>query len=251
MPALPSTLLPILRRHRPLAALMLLILASTPILDGGCFTYNQVRTSRKECWSDLHAPCAAYAGGDGSLTLVLPDRGDLAKAKFYAVRFEAQEVKAAAQRMKARPGGPLTLEEAAEQNATSRHPPTLIFEPTRQTQRVCALPGATETQWEAAMAGTGPRGAWLHATNNAYGLDNQGPYNLFGNPKHLPAHWTFTDNDLMDAKQTRYIFQRQGGVHMVPTAEMWWVPATLVVDVVTSPIQLVVLVGVGVSAVVR
>lgn len=86
-----------MRHPRQLALFSFLILLATPILDGGCFTYRQINANREERWDDLHAPCAAYAGADGSLTLVLPDREDLKKAKFYAVHFGARDVEDATQ----------------------------------------------------------------------------------------------------------------------------------------------------------
>lgn len=282
------SVLPFLRHHRGFAALMLLILASTPILDGGCFTYNQIRTSRKECWSDLHAPCAAYMGKDGSLTLILPDQDDLKKARFFAARFTAEEVKAVAQVMaQPKPGtlnappalfdlgnppktggiiippnanrialenGPMAVRTPEGPHITAANnlyngvtlntppPQSLKLRPLRQDPRMTVLTGTTESEWLTALPPGAHGGYWLHAAPAplVFMGENDNP---FGNPQRLPACWAFADDG-----RFQYTFQRDGGTYMRPTAGVLLVPVSLAADVVTSPIQLVVLIGAGIDS---
>ena len=287
MPSLLSTL----RNHRGFAALMLLILASTPILDGGCFTYRQISANREERWDDLHAPCAAYMGGDGSLILILPDQEDFKKAKFFAARFTAEEVKTAAQAMEQPTPGTLIATPAFELNnapqtggliitpnanrialgndpMTMHAPPEqtlfagdgrihhsglaglppepLKLHPLRSDPRMTALAGTTESEWLTALPPEAHGGYWLHATPPPYLF--MGEPNFFANPDRLPSRWAFADSPLKDGRQFQYTFQRDGGVHMRPTAGVLLVPVSLAADVITSPIQLVILIGVGVDA---
>lgn len=268
--------------RRIFALLMLLVLASTPILDGGCFTSRVITGGRAEYWSDLHAPCAAYVGADRSLTLVLPDRDDLAKAKFFAVKFTPEEVMRAARTVQGQPRAarlPTGLfvaksaeEEVADPDATdgawrAPDPHTrwflhrdqylpqksvdspLVFSPSRDAARISRLPGGNESQWVSVLP---PGGYWLQAEKP----ERQAPFWSGDSSRFTPRpmfgfivepHYQWDRWSLCLAQSGRDFMycqvHRDGGTYMAPTSKMFLIPVALVLDVATSPIQLVFVIG--------
>jgi hypothetical protein len=270
--------------RRTFALLMFLVLASTPILDGGCFTYNQISSSRKEVWNDLRPPCAAFVGFDGSLTLVLPDGDDLVKAKFFAAKFSPEEVRAVATPV-AKPVGTLWLgTPAAPLPPAQAIGPTVPLDPpnpppagavparedsrlqvmalnspftrdqpprgelrlslSRRSSRLTSLTGSTQREWAAGLG----QGYWLGSGAFEGFSSRYRQYSViaFGVPQYLPDTWDMRFMEAGDVARACRIV-REDGTRMVPTAGQFWVPVTLVADVVTSPIQLVFLIGAAVS----
>lgn len=270
--------------RRLFALLMLLVLASTPILDGGCFTYNQISSSRKEVWKDLRPPCAAFVGGDGSLTLVLPDGDDLAKAQFFAAKFSPEEVRAVATPGAKRAGTLWLGTPAVPQPPAQVIGPTVPLDPpnpppaganpvredprlqvvawdspfsvdqpprgelrlslSRRSPRLTALTGSTQREWAAGLG----EGYWLGSGVFEGFASRYRRHNVFqfGVPQYLPDTWDMRFMEVGDTAQACRIV-REEGTRMVPTAGQFLVPVTLVADVVTSPIQLVFLIGAAVS----